>query len=191
MPARPSTHAARATQVVMMLPAALLLVACAATSGGAAPHGTAGPSAAPPDATSGPATTAYPTATDAAAPSAGGPVDYALWVERQGFGGSSGLRQVLKGANWIRDHSFEATVFEVDDELGYATRLATWLDEHPPTACWTEYHAIVRATLDRVLDAYAAAHDARAAGEGIPLEVGETLVAEAQAAFDVPAPSGC
>ena len=169
-------------------------MACAATSGAAAPSrgATAATTAHPTTAAaSARPTPVRPSAAVAATPSPGGPAAYALWVERQGFGGSSGLRQVLKGAKWMRDNAFTATVFEVEDEMGYAKRLAGWLDEHPAAPCWTEYHATVRATLDRVLNAYAAARDARATGHGIPLEVGATLVAEAQFAFDLPAPAGC
>jgi hypothetical protein len=180
MSPRTATRWVRIAHLVVLLVVPLLLVACAAATGAAAPSATS---------------TAQPTIRAAATPAVtaapGGPTEYALWIERQGFGGSSGLHQGVNNAEWIRDHAFEATLFDVEDSAKHADRLANWLDEHPPTACWIEYHATVRATLGRLLDAYAAAHDARAAGKGIPLEVGETLVAEAHSAFDLPAPSGC
>ena len=182
---RPSAPTTRYLQLAASALVPLLLVACAATSGAAAP--TDRPATEP---TPRP-TPALPSAAADATTAPGGPADYALWVERQGFGGSSGLRQVLKGATWIRDHAFEATVFDVDNEMGFADRLAGWLDKNPPAPCWADYHAAVRATLDRLLDAYGAAHDARVAGHSVPIEVGATLVAEAQSAFDLPAPAGC
>jgi hypothetical protein len=172
MAARSSTRPTRSTPLAAVLLAPLLLAACAATSGAAAP-----------------ANSTAPTAMASASP--GGPVEYALWIERQGFGGSSGLRQVLKSANWVNDNASWATVSDVETEMSYAERLAGWLDKHPATACWTDYHATVRATLDRVLAGFAAARDARAAGQRVPLEVGATLVSEAQSAFDLPAPAGC
>jgi hypothetical protein len=182
MAARSSTRPTRSTPLAAVLLAPLLLAACAATSGAAAPASSTAPTA-----------MATLPAPPVKAPSAspGGPVEYALWVERQGFGGSSGLRQVLKSANWVNDNASWATVSDVETEMSYAERLAGWLDKHPATACWTDYHATVRATLDRVLAGFAAARDARAAGQRVPLEVGATLVSEAQSAFDLPAPAGC
>lgn len=194
MTARSSAFGDRVSRLAAALFVPVLFAACAATSGAVAPASRAPASTAPtPRATTAAATPkpVQPSPVDAASASPGGPVDYALWIERQGFGGSSGLRQVLKSANWVNDNGAFASVSDVGTEMGYAERLAGWLDNHPATACWAEYHAAVRATLDRVLAGFAAARDARAAGQRVPLEVGATLVSEAQAAFDLPAPAGC
>jgi len=194
MAARSSTKGARFARFAAAVVVPVLLCACATTSGAAAPAGPTGPTATPLASRATTAAThkpAQPSSAAGATASPGGPVDYALWVERQGFGGSSGLRQVLKSANWVNENAFRATVPDVETEMGYAERLAGWLDEHPATPCWAKYHATVRATLDRVLAGFAAARDARAAGHGVPLEVGATLVLEAQSAFDLPAPAGC
>jgi hypothetical protein len=69
--------------------------------------------------------------------------------------------------------------------------LAAWLDSHPATACWADYHATMRASLDRIKSAFAAARDARAAGDSVTPEVGAQLVKETQAAVDLPEPAGC
>ena len=185
MPPRSTSRPSRVACLVLVIVVPLLLVACTATTGAAEP------SAVPMGAVPASPTPPRPAAAATAAASPGGPTDFALWIERQGFGGSSGLRQILKDAEWIRDNAFGATLFDVEDTTRHARLLATWLDEHPATRCWTEYHAAVRGRLGRLLDAYAAAHDARAAGKGISFAIGETLVAEAQSAFDLPAPAGC
>jgi hypothetical protein len=149
----PSTRKVRIPPIVLLLVVPLFVLGCAAATGAAAPAAT--PAAKP-------TTAAAPTHAVTATPA--GPTEYALWIERQGFGGSSGLRQGVNEAEWIRDHAFGATLFDVEDSAKHADRLARWLDEHAPTECWAEYHATVRATLGRLLDAYAAAHDPRGRG---------------------------
>jgi hypothetical protein len=129
---------------------------------------------------------------ESASPAAsGGPVNYAAWVDRQGFGGSSGLKEVAKETNWMRDHPTEVTAFDIQTTLRFVDHLATWLDENPATACWSEYHTTVRATLGRMHDAYTTAHDARAAGNLVPTDVVTSLVTDANAADAMPAPAGC
>ena len=195
MAARTTTRSAQITRLAAALVVTVLLGACAATSGAAGPARSTAPTAAAsnPGATTAAATEkpATPSPVAAATASPGGPVDFALWLDRQGFGGSSGLRQVLKSANWVNDNGAFASASDVEIEMGYAERLAGWLDAHPATACWADYHAAVRATLDRVLAGFAAARDARAAGQPVPLDVGATLASDAQAAYDLPAPAGC
>jgi hypothetical protein len=141
-----------------------------------------------------PAPTATTEVVEPATPRAtpdGGPVDYAAWVEVQGFGGSSGLRQVLRGAEWIRDNPTIGNAFDIEMDMRVATNLAAWLDAHPATACWAEYHTTVRASLDRIHDAFAEARDARAAGAVVPQDVADRVVSEAQAAADLAEPAGC
>jgi hypothetical protein len=132
--------------------------------------------------------TASPTA--AATPDIG-PADYATWVEIQGFGGSSGLREILKAAHWTQDHPTEGSAFDISEDMRLVDYLAAWLDAHDATACWAEYHATMRAMLDRIHDAFSAARDARAAGNMVPTEVGVQLVTESEAAFNLAAPPAC
>ena len=124
-----------------------------------------------------------------ASPLPSGPVDYAEWVARQGFGGSSGLRQLLNDVNWIQSHPTQATLFDVDDGMKRADRLRKWLDEHDPTACWADYHVTVRAALGRIVDGLTAVHDARAAGQPVPGDIATSLVTETQAAWELAAPA--
>jgi hypothetical protein len=172
-----------------------LAVALAACTGGSAtpiPTATASPVVATPEATaspppSSPAVDPSPSAVAAS----GGPVDYAAWVERQGFGGSSGLHQLLNEVEFVQRDAFSVTLFDLDTGATLADHLAGWLDENPPTACWADYHAAVRAALGKIHDGYAAAHDAVAGGHSVPADVATALVTETQAAFDMPAPAGC
>jgi hypothetical protein len=121
----------------------------------------------------------------------GGPVDYAAWVERQGFGGSSGLNEVAKETRWMQDNPTAVTPFDIQTTQKLIDHLAAWLDENPAAACWADYHATVRATLGRMHDAYITAHDTRAAGNYVPADVVTALVNDAEAAFGIPAPAGC
>jgi hypothetical protein len=183
MPAR-TTRLAWASNLLVTLTLTAGLAAC--TGAPQAPPPTDVP--APP---SGPAVvepTASPTAP--ATPDVG-PADYAAWVEIQGFGGSSGLRQVLKEAQWIQDHPTEGSAFDIGEDMRLADDLAAWLDAHDATPCWAEYHATMRGMLDRIHDAFSAAHDARAAGKAVPLEVAAQVVSESEAAFNLAAPPAC
>jgi hypothetical protein len=130
-------------------------------------------------------------AASASSAASGGPVDYAAWVERQGFGGSSGIKEVAKETNWMRDHPAEVTAFDIQTTMRFVDHLATWLDGNPATACWTDYHATVRATLGRIHDAEIQARDARAAGNYVPTDVVTSLVRDANALDAMPAPAGC
>lgn len=168
-----TTVTLRPRPAIALLAAALALTACS----GAAPAPTATPA---------PSTPPAPTAT-----ASGGPVGYAAWVERQGFGGSSGLKEVAKETNWMRDNPVAVTAFDIQTTQRLVDHLATWLDENPATACWVDYHATVRAALGRMHDAYVTAHDARAAGNQVPADVVTALVNDAGDADALPAPSGC
>ena len=189
-------HPRRSRGLIVLVP--LVLAACSAS--GSTPAVTTPPSTASPAvaATPSPAATVSPTPptspaaveSSSAGPS-GGPVSYAAWVERQGFGGSSGLKEVAKETNWMRDHPTEVTAFDIQTTLRVVDHLAAWLDENPATACWSDYHATVRATLGRMHEAYTAAHDARAAGNLVPTDIVTSLVTDANAADAMPAPAGC
>jgi hypothetical protein len=169
--ATPTLRGARAFATVTMGIAwlTILLTAC----GGS-------PSAAPPS--TAPAT---PRATVA------GPTDFADWTVRQGFGGSSGLRNVAKVVHWISNHPGEETVWNVDDETTDIANLTSWLDTHPATACWAEIHAEVRASLASLTSGYAAARVEIQAGRWVPDDVTTAMVAAADNAMSLTPPSGC
>jgi len=178
--------------ILIMTTTAVALAACAGGSATPLPT-TAPPVLATPTATPTPepsAAAAEPTESASAAPS-GGPVDYAAWVERQGFGGSSGLHQLLNEVQFVQRDAYSVNLFDLDTGARLADHLATWLDQNPPTACWAGYHAAVRAALGKIHDGYAAAHDAVAGGHSVPADVATSLVTETQAAFDIPPPAGC
>ena len=170
--------------------AAVVVAGCAGANGAGGP--TARPTGYAPTAAAQQAATPVPTADATPAPSeASGPATYDSWVERQGFGGSSGLNELRKGAEWLMNNPASATPFDVETWMKTADHLATWLDQNPASACWTDYHARVRASLARLHDAFVAARDARVAGRLIPADVSTALVTEAHAAYDLPEPAGC
>jgi len=178
--------------ILVITTTAAALAACAGGSATPIPA-TASPVVATPAATPSPEPSAAavdPSESASAVPS-GGPVDYAAWVERQGFGGSSGLHQLLNEVEFVQRDAYSVNLFDLDTGARLADHLATWLDENPPTACWADYHAAVRAALGKIHDGYAAAHDAVAGGHGVPADVATSLVTETQAAFDMAPPAGC
>jgi hypothetical protein len=164
----------------------IALAACTGSAGAAVSKASSAPVSAPAVA---PSVAASPAAAPAASP--GGPVDYAAWVERQGFGGSSGLHQVVNEVHFLHDRPVEVTQFDLDNGLRLVDHLATWLDENPATACWADQHATIRAALGRLHDGYSAARDAAAAGKYVRVEVTKALVEQAEAAYALPAPTGC
>ena len=198
-----STSAARRPSrrgwLLILAASAFALGACSGPPGGAGPSATpaTAPTQSPVSSTPEPTASPQPSnpATEASAsvpPAAsGGPVDYAAWVERQGFGGSSGLHQLLNDVKFLQANAYAATLFDVDDGAKLADHLATWLDQNPPTACWADYHAAIRSDLGKIHDDFAPAHDNVAGGHSIPADVATKLVTEAQAAYDMAAPAGC
>jgi hypothetical protein len=178
-------NAALRPNVSRWLLIAAMSAALAACSASAAAAPSARPTTNPtPSPTSPAAATTAP-----ATPLPSGPVDYAEWVARQGFGGSSGLRQLVNDVTWIQSNPTQATLFDIDDGLKRADRLRTWLDDHEPTACWADYHVTVRAALGRIVDGLTAVHDAKAAGKLVPSEIAAQLVTETQAAWQLAAPA--
>lgn len=160
-----------ARTILISVAVAASAAACAATPTSPSP----GPSAVPPT----------------AAPTTAGPANFADWTARQGFGGSSGLANVKKLADWLVGHRAEVRLFDLDSDSGDVIGLASWLDAHPPTACWTDYHVRVRALLQKIVAGYTDARAAVADGEPIPEGVAEGIQAEAVAAFSMPAPASC
>jgi hypothetical protein len=181
-----------------MFAATLLLTACsgAATAPTGGPASTTLPVPTPtavptPSAVSTPTAVASQAAASPQASASGGPVDYAAWVERQGFGGSSGLKEVAKETEWMRDHPSEVTPFDIQTTQRFIDHLAAWLDEHPATPCWADYHTTVRAALGRMHDAYITAHDTRTAGNQVAADVVAALVNDADNAATLADPAGC
>jgi hypothetical protein len=123
--------------------------------------------------------------------SVAGPTDFAAWTERQGFGGSSGLANVAKLVRWVRDHPGEESSWNIDEETADISRLAAWLDTHPATACWADYHAAVRASLDALAAGYATARVDVQAGGIVPPSLIDAMVAEATKSEGLRAPAGC
>jgi hypothetical protein len=173
--------------------AVLVMAGCGDSAAGVGPASSPLPTALlAPVSSAAPSTgpTADPSAL-ASPPEAGGPAGYAAWVERQGFGGSSGLHQVVNEARWMRDHPSETTPFDIATGLRLVDHLAAWLERNPPTECWADYHATVRAALGRMHDGYTAGAAARATGETVPADVAAALVSDADAAYGLAAPAGC
>jgi len=197
-----STSAARRPSrrgwLLILAAGAAALGACSGPPGGAGPSATAATAATQslaaatpePTASSKPSSPAAEASASAAAAS-GGPVEYAAWVERQGFGGSSGLHQLLNDVKFLQANAYSATLFDVDDGAKLADHLSTWLDQNPPTACWADYHAAIRSDLGKIHDDFVPVHDNVAGGHSIPADVATALVTEVQAAFDMAAPAGC
>ena len=198
-----STSAARRPSrrgwLLILAATAVALGACSGPPGGAGPTATPAtpptqspvPSTPEPTASPQPSSPAAEASASVAPAASGGPVDYAAWVERQGFGGSSGLHQLLNDVKFLQANAYAATLFDVDDGAKLADHLATWLDQNPPTACWADYHAAIRSDLGKIQDDFVPAHDNVAGGHSIPADVATKLVTEAQAAYDMAAPAGC
>jgi hypothetical protein len=125
------------------------------------------------------------------APTAGGPTPFAAWIERQGFGGSSGLNNVVKLIHFVAERPGEETTFNIDDETSDIEGLVTWLDSHPATPCWADYHAAVRSSLTKVLAAYAIGRKAVETGLPFPADVAASMVAEADQVLAVAGPTDC
>lgn len=143
--------------------------------------------------TGSPGSTAATTA-GSAAPSAAtvaGPTDYAAWVERQGFGGSAGLANVAKLAHWVQDNPGEQTAWQAGDDAAQITSLISWLDAHPATSCWADYHDTVRSLLNSLTVSYAATKVELAAGRQIPSDMVASMIAVADKAKAMAPPAGC
>jgi hypothetical protein len=139
-------------------------------------------------------TAATPSPTPPAAtstPTTAGPTAFADWIAREGFGGSSGLNNVNKLVIYLNEHSTTYALFDIDADAADVASLLAWLDAHPATACWTEYHAAVRASLHDLVDGYAAVHAAVSAGRTPPIDVTVAMAATSAAAKALPAPASC
>lgn len=161
------------------LAAAALAAGIATTAAGCAGTATPVPKTAPPT---------------SAAPSQAGPYAFARWTERQGFGGSSGINAVRSVARWMFENRFEITTSILDTDVGAKgdiVALIEWLDVHEPTACWAAFHTAMRASLERLLDDYAAVRAEVAAGKTPAEAPVAALHAESLVAYEMQAPANC
>ena len=126
-----------------------------------------------------------------AAPSAAAPTSWAAWIDHQGFGGQLGPNEVRRTARYISEHSGDETLFGLDQDIGLVADVIAWLDAHPATACWADYHARLRASLVIVHDAWMAARPEVEAGHLVPADVIATASEAATAADDLPEPADC
>ena len=131
------------------------------------------------------------TTSPTAAATAAGPAAFADWTERQGFGGSSGLNNVNKLAKWLTEHRYDVTAFDLDNDGGDVVALVGWLDAHPATACWAEFHTAIRKALQAIADGYAQSKLDLARAGSVDVDVANAMYAESQRAFAMPAPANC
>lgn len=137
------------------------------------------------------AVAASPTVAATPEPTVFGPTAFADWTERQGFGGSDGLHNVSKLAAWLVDHAYDATPFDLASDSHDIDGLISWLDAHPATACWTAYHATVRASLETLAAGYVQARAARAAGRSVPIDLAASMRDVSQQAYALATPADC
>jgi hypothetical protein len=132
-----------------------------------------------------------PTAAPTTAPTpTSGPVAYADWVTRQGFGGSSGLNNIKKLAKLLGDNPTEFTAYDLQDTQRDIRALEGWLDTHPATACWMAYHDAVRADLQQLDGLYDAAIASLATG-AVSVDTALDIANVASTAAGRPDPAGC
>ncbi len=168
-----TVHDARPIRVRPLMPGLLLAAVLVTGCGGAA----AAPSFAP-------ATVAPPS-------SAAGPTSWAAWIDHQGFGAQSGPNEVRRMARYIAEHGGDETLFNLDQDLELVAGIIAWLDAHPATACWADYHAQVRASLVTVQEGWTKARPEVDAGRLVPADVVASAIEAANAANDLAAPADC
>ena len=127
----------------------------------------------------------------AASPSPAGPSSWADWIDHQGFGAQNGPNEVRRRARYVTEHAGAEDLFDLDDDIAVVASIVRWLDEHPATACWAEYHTQVRAYLVTVRDGLTAARPEVEAGRVIPPAIVASTGKAANAANDLPAPANC
>ena len=89
------------------------------------------------------------------------------------------------------DNGGAETLFDLDQDLTLVTDIIAWLDAHPATACWADYHTQLRAYLVTVKDGWTKARPAVEKGGLVPADVVASGSAAANAANDLPAPANC
>lgn len=120
-----------------------------------------------------------------------GPTTWAAWVERQGFGGGSGLREIVKGSAWLHENGSRAAAYDVTFWGQLATSLGRWLDTHPATECWADYHAAIRSVLSRMEPEFASLQQIADASRPLPAEATAALASLGADAAAALAPEDC
>jgi hypothetical protein len=150
--------------------------------------------ASPPNATTeAGASVSSPIAVPSTAPSIGTTTEasFADWIEVQGFGGSSGLREINKLVKLENESPSAATEYEIRDQLATIGALRAWLDAHRPRACWADYHAAVRSGLATLASGYATIREAVSVGKPFPADVSESMVTVSAKLLAMEQPPGC
>ena len=127
----------------------------------------------------------------AAPPSPAGPTSWADWIDHQGFGAQNGPNEVRRLTRYLAEHAGATTLFDLDDDIARVAGIVAWLDAHPATACWADYHRQVQANLVTVRDGWTRARPEVEAGHLIPADVVASTDEAANAANDLPTPSNC
>jgi len=158
----------------VVIAVALLVAACGGASGASSA-----------------ATASAAAAAAAASPASAGPTPFAAWIEHQGFGASVGPNEVRRTALYISDHDGIEDLFNIDEDLALVTGIIEWLDTHPATACWADYHSQVRGYIATVRDGWTKARPIVANGGLVPQDVVKSALEASTAANDLPAPANC
>ena len=127
----------------------------------------------------------------AAPPSPARPTSWADWIDHQGFGAQNGPNEVRRLTRYLTEHAGATTLFDLDDDIARVAGIVAWLDAHPATACWADYHDQVRAHLVTVRDGWTKARPDVEAGKLIPADVVASADKAANAANDLQTPSDC
>jgi hypothetical protein len=138
-----------------------------------------------------PAPSVTPAPVETASSASTGPTTWSAWVDHLGFGGQTGPNEIRRIARYISDHSGSETLFDLDADISLVTSLISWMDAHPATACWAQYHSTVRAELVEVRDGWVAARPTVEKGGLVPMSIVKSAFDVASAANDLPAPSNC
>jgi hypothetical protein len=164
----------------LMVPASaflvLVLVGCGGTTTSSAPTSPAGVASPSPGATGA---------------ETFGPTPYSLWVNRQGFGGTSGVRQIAKGSEYLQEHTAAEAAGDLMLWAALPGDLGEWLDQHPPTPCWATYHAAMREALRKVDVDFHEVVVLASAGSSVPTDLTARLAADVAGAEALQAPTNC
>jgi hypothetical protein len=125
-------------------------------------------------------------------PTPAGPTSFADWTARQGFGGSSGLGIIRDNLLFLVNRPSDQSVYGLEQDEADVAHLAAWLDLHPATACWTDYHTAVRDGLAKIADGYERlVRPDVELGRPTPASVSSGLMKLADDLLAMPAPAAC
>jgi hypothetical protein len=126
-----------------------------------------------------------------ASPVVAGPTSWAAWIDHQGFGAQNGPNEVRRRTRAASEHRGAESLFDLDDDIAVVSGIVAWLDAHPATACWADYHSQVATYLVTVKEGLIAARPEVVLGHPIPDGIVTSTDTAANAANDLPAPAGC